>query len=49
MKKKFLLLIILAIAIFFRFYGLDKVPPSASLDEASIGYNAFSILKTGAD
>ena len=49
MKKKFLLLIILAVAIFFRFYGLNQVPPSASLDEASIGYNAFSILRTGAD
>lgn len=49
MKKKFFFLLILAIAIFFRFYWLDKVPPSASLDEASIGYNAFSILKTGAD
>lgn len=49
MKKKFLLLLILAVTIFFRFYGLDKIPPGASLDEASIGYNAFSILKTGAD
>lgn len=49
MKKKCLFLLILAIAIFFRSYWLDRVPPSASLDEASIGYNAFSILKTGAD
>src|SRR5581483_7020351 len=28
---------------------LSHVPPSASLDEASIGYNAYSVLHTGAD
>ncbi len=47
--KYFLFLVISFIAIFFRFYNLSSVPPSASLDEASIGYNAYSILKTGAD
>ena len=33
---------------FFRFYNL-QVPPSPSLDEVSIGYNAYSILTTGKD
>ena len=28
---------------------MAEIPPSASLDETSIGYNAYSILKTGAD
>lgn len=46
--KLFFALIIL-IAIFFRFYNLSQVPPQASVDEVSIGWNAYSILKTGAD
>lgn len=40
---------ILILAAFLRFYHLGSVPPSPSLDEVSIGYNAYSILKTGAD
>lgn len=41
--------LILAVAIFFRFYNLQNVPPSASLDEATIGWNAYSLLQTGHD
>ena len=41
--------LIILIATFFRFYNLSVVPPQATVDEVSIGYNAFSILKTGAD
>lgn len=48
-EKKLLLLSILALAAFLRLYQLDSVPPSPSLDEVSIGYNAYSILRTGAD
>ncbi len=40
---------IFCIAIFFRFYHLGSVPPSPSLDEVSLGYNAYSILHTGKD
>lgn len=40
---------IILLAIFFRVYALDSVPPSSSLDEVSIGYNAFSIIQTGKD
>ena len=53
--KKFLgarpiiLIVILALAAILRFWNLGGVPPSASLDEASIGYNAYSVLKTGGD
>ena len=49
MKDKIILACILLIAIFFRFYNLSNVPPSASLDEVSMGYNAYSILHTGRD
>ncbi len=48
-SKKIIFLGIILLAIFLRFYQLTNVPPTASLDEASIGYNAYSILKTGAD
>ena len=44
----FFLLIILA-TVFFRFTGLQEIPPGAYVDETSIGYNAYSILQTGAD
>ncbi len=40
---------IFIVAAFFRFYNLTLVPPSPSLDEVSIGYNAYSILHTGKD
>lgn len=48
-NSKIILIVILLIAAFFRFYLLNNVPPSASLDEASIGWNAFSIIQTGKD
>ncbi|OGH16057.1 MAG: hypothetical protein A3C30_00625 [Candidatus Levybacteria bacterium RIFCSPHIGHO2_02_FULL_40_18] len=41
--------VVVLTAIFFRFYNLSNVPPQATVDEVSIGYNAYSILKTGAD
>lgn len=47
-NNRFLLMIFI-IAAFFRLYQLHQVPPSGSLDEVSIGWNAYSILKTGRD
>jgi 4-amino-4-deoxy-L-arabinose transferase-like glycosyltransferase len=44
-----ILFIILALSLFLRFYKLNVNPPSLDWDEASLGYNAYSILKTGAD
>lgn len=41
--------IIFLTAILLRFYQLGVNPPSLDWDEASLGYNAYSILKTGAD
>lgn len=48
-KTNIFLLLILILGLFFRIYNLSSIPPSASLDEASIGYNAYSLLRTGAD
>ena len=47
--KRWGIVIILLVAAFLRLYMLSSVPPSASLDEASIGYNAYSFLHTGKD
>lgn len=47
--KKYMIVGILLFTLFFRLYQLEVIPPSPSLDEVSIGYNAYSILKTGKD
>lgn len=51
--KKFIihnsLFIILILAALLRFWGLANNPPHLTSDEAAIGYNAYSILKTGKD
>lgn len=51
MKIKILLLLItiLILAFVLRFYKVTQNPPSLNWDEVSIGYNAYSILKTGRD
>lgn len=49
MRTKFIFFGIILIAIFLRFFLLTTVPPSATLDEATIGWNAYSILHTGKD
>lgn len=48
-KNYYLLIIILCLAAFLRFYQITNVPPSTQWDETAIGYNAYSILKTGRD
>jgi len=53
MKKKFFqylpLLIVIVFGLSLRTLFLNVVPPSLNEDEAALGYNAFSLLKTGAD
>lgn len=50
LKKPILwLIIILALAIILRVYRLDSVPPSLFGDELDVGYQAYSLLKTGQD
>lgn len=44
-----LLVIVFALAFFLRFYQLGHVPYGFYQDESAIGYNAYSILKTGRD
>ncbi len=48
MKTKFLILI-LGLAAILRLWNLGSIPPHLTPDEASLGYNAYSILKTGKD
>lgn len=47
--KIFLVVLIVALAFFLRFYKVTSDPPSLNWDEVSIGYNAYSVLKTGRD
>lgn len=48
-REIFLLGVILAAAAAVRCWGLDKSPASVGFDEAALGYNAYSLLKTGKD
>lgn len=48
MKNKFLLIII-ALGFFLRIWQINSLPPSLNWDEVSLGYNSYSILKTGRD
>lgn len=41
--------LILLLAVFLRAYKINSLPPSLNWDEVSIGYNTYSILKTGKD
>ena len=43
------IILLLVLAGFLRIYKITEVPPSLDWDEASLGYNAYSILKTGSD
>lgn len=48
-REALVLVLILILAAFLRFWQLEKVPPSPSWDEAALGYNAYSLMKTGKD
>src|SRR3989337_1727685 len=43
------LFLIIILAFLLRFYKITSNPPSLNWDEVSIGYNAYSILKSGKD
>ena len=47
--SKTVFFVILLLAAFLRFWRIDVVPPGIDWDEAAVGYNAWSILKTGKD
>lgn len=44
-----LFVLILVLAIFLRVFRLDSVPPALFGDEVDVGYQAYSLLKTGKD
>lgn len=48
-KTTIFLFLIFTLGIILRFYRLGEVPPGFHRDEAFLGYNAYSILKTGQD
>ncbi|MDP3988185.1 MAG: glycosyltransferase family 39 protein [Candidatus Levybacteria bacterium] len=49
-KRVFILFfIIIVVASLLRFWQLGQVPSSPDWDEASLGYNAYSIMQTGRD
>lgn len=43
------LLLVILLAIILRLWHISQTPPSLYWDEASLGYNAYSILKTAGD
>jgi len=47
--SKVLISLILVLHLIIRVVGLDKSPASVNWDEASLCYNAYSLLVTGAD
>src|SRR5690242_17248270 len=49
MKTKAILILILLIASVLRLYSLSSIPGSLNQDEAALGYNAYSLVTTGAD
>lgn len=49
MKNNLIIFLIIILAFFLRIYKITSIPPSLNWDETSIGYNAYSILKTGRD
>src|SRR3989344_2284705 len=46
---KFFFALILLLASVLRLVKLDTFPPALNWDEVSLGYNAYSLLLTGAD
>lgn len=52
LEKKFYLFtlsIVVLFGLFLRVYKINQIPLTLNPDEAALGYNAFSIWKTGAD
>lgn len=48
-KTRIFLILILLLGFLIRVFEVDKVPSGLNADEAAIGYNAYSLLKTGKD
>lgn len=48
-RSMYVLIVVVVVALFLRVYKISENPPAISWDEASIGYNAYTILTTGRD
>lgn len=48
-KKLFILVLIVVLGLLVRVLYITQIPPGLNRDEASIGYTAYSLLKTGND
>lgn len=48
-NKKIIFLVLIISVLFLRFWELDSIPPHLRNDEAALGYNAYSILKSARD
>src|SRR3989344_1955560 len=48
-RSFFILSFILLISLALRLYAINTIPASLNPDEAALGYNSYSILKTGSD
>jgi len=48
-KNYWILIFILLVAGILRLWKLGSIPPGLTQDEAALGYNAYSIIKTGRD
>lgn len=49
LHSRFVLFAVVCIAFFLRVYSVSTNPPGITWDEASIGYNAYTILRTAKD
>jgi len=47
--KKYLVVIVFLLALILRVWKITEYPAGLNADEAAIGYNAYSLLKTGKD
>lgn len=48
-NRKILITLVIILAFALRVFEVDKLPAGFNADEASIGYNAYSIINTGRD
>lgn len=48
-RQKILIILVLILALVLRVFEIDKFPAGFNADEAAIGYNAYSIIKTAKD
>lgn len=49
LQKRYLLVLICLFFLVTRLYKIGEIPPSVYWDEASIGYNAYSVAQSGKD